>query len=222
MLGPMAARKKASRKKTARKKPSVAVVALNAELLAIGGRLKLDKHELFAQLYSCDEMVWGNASACYRKAYPGAKGPGESAHALLKNPHITDRVRELTVWKASQVDVDADWMHTRLGWMSGYNVADVVERISKFVTKDEDGEPTAPHWEFDLATIPRELSYCIEECSFDSSGRPKIKMIAKLKAIELLGKLTKVKAFAEDEALGDDREIAALIIRGRTRRGMED
>lgn len=192
-------------------------------MLKVGQPLKVEKRELFCQLYVGDPETWGNAAASYRKAGYAVRSSQQESWKALSDPLISDRVRQLQVWYEAQVEKDAEWMHTRLGWLSQYNVDDVIRRCTVWVERDADGLPLLePHFEVDLSRIPRELSYCVEEVSYDSAGRPKIKMISKLKALELFGKLTKVRAFADDQVLSEDEDIAVMILRARARRHTEE
>jgi phage terminase small subunit len=189
------------------------------KLMKIGKSLPNPKRELFVQLYVADPDTWGNASASWRKAGYAARSSQQESSKVLSDPVVQDRIRELRVWHEAQVEVNAEWMHDRLSWLSRYNVDDVLQRCSVLRMTDDDGNfLPEPVWTVDLSRVPREISYCVEEVSYDSQGRPRIKMISKLKAIELLGKLTKVKAFAEDEKLSEEQDIAVMILKARARR----
>jgi len=185
------------------------------DLDKVGTPLKAAKRERFCRLYACDPDTWGNAGASWRKAGFTTKQPRSDACKALKLDSISQRIREIQVAMDEHEPLDATWVRRRMHWLANYNMQDIVSQIS--VWHAESGQ-----WTIDLTRIPREIAYCIEETGFDSQGRPKIKMVPRAKAIELLARHKDIKAFGDEEKLGEDEDIAVMILRARKARDTKE
>lgn len=117
------------------------------------------------------------------KPYTAAKHAGYAestclvAHdVLLNHPEIQDEIQKRV-----------DRYFKEIG-ASEQRIIQNALRFSESNLFDYGYVDTNGHFVVDLSNVPRELGYAIQEYSVDSQGRPRIKLVNKLAATELLGK----------------------------------
>ena len=139
--------------------------------------------------------------AAYRSAYDCDRMTvhvvSVRAAELFKHPLVSQAVQHINQEAMAAVKIDAQWVLERLAMIANFN-------MSKFIVTTPDGKAV-----YDFTNADDDDWYCISEYTVESIPRKgpdghyevektKLKANCRLKAIELIGKLTGVKAFSEN------------------------
>lgn len=91
-----------------------------------------------------------NAAAAAVRAGYSSKGARQTGHALLQQPAVRERVRELQARRARRLDIDADYVLATL--------ADTIERCRQAMpVRDGRGRIIPGQWEFDAGAVIKGL-----------------------------------------------------------------
>ncbi len=138
--------------------------------------------------------------AAYRSAYDCERMTAHvvsvRAAELFKHTLVAQAVQHINQEALAKVKIDAQWVLERLALIANFN-------ISKFIVIQPCGKAT-----YDFTNADDDDWYCISEYTVETISRDgseghydvaktKLKPSSRLKAIELIGKLTDVKAFSE-------------------------
>lgn len=149
-----------------------------------------------------------NKVAAYRSAYDCSRMTvhvvAVRAAELFRHPLVSQVVQQAQREAQEEAKVDAAWVLKRLKLLADFN-------ISKFLVVTEEGKAV-----YDFSNATDEDWYCIDEYTTevklkkDEDGfypveKVKVKAVARLRVIEMIGKLTDVKAFS------DTLDVNALV-----------
>ncbi len=156
------------------------------------GALKVKKHELFCLHLIADTSMNGTRAA--KNAGYSEKRAAATACELLKREDINNRIDELRAERIQRLRIDGDYVLLRLYELDNLDVADIKN-------EDESIKPVS-EWpiEWRRGVNGLEIIEYFEGRGEDRKQRgyiKKFKQPDRAKILELLGKHTKVRAFAE-------------------------
>jgi phage terminase small subunit len=104
-----------------------------------------------------------------------------NAFTILNRAKVRAEINRRTTEKFAQLEINSDKVIEETARMAFANMLDYVQ------VKEEDGS-----FVVDLAKVDRDMGVAIQELSYDAQGRPRIKLVDKKPALELLAKFFKM------------------------------
>lgn len=150
---------------------------IKSESCALATKDRLTKKEsLFIQYY-----LQGNSP--HKAAILAGYSPftAEVASSLILNrPRVIAEIRRLSDEIFNEKKIDSDWIISKVTELAEANMLDYLE-------VQDNGDVKV-----DLRRITRSMGAAIQEFSFDPSGRPKIRLVDKKAAFDLLARIKKM------------------------------
>ena len=162
----------------------------------MGERPLNDRQARFAHEYVID---LNGTQAAIRSGY-SKRGADVTACRLLGDPRISRIVQDLKARQLDNAGVSAAWLLERLAGLAEVDVADVFNEVGSL--RDlEDMPPNA-----------RRLISAIETSRMPGSGNvvTKVKLLDRVRILELIGKHIEVGAFSERLAIQGDELIVSI------------
>lgn len=145
-------------------------------------------------------------STCKSKAYTWVK----DGKCPANKRHVFDAIQKAKKARAERTQIDADWLLKRLAMIADFN-------INRFLTVNKLGQAY-----YDFSTATDDDWYCISELTSDQIlkgkgddiyevERVKLKIMDRMKALEMIGRHIDVSAFREnlDVNVNDRRDALA-------------
>ena len=157
----------------------------------------------------------------YIKAFIGARAAErvgitpQQGRALLGREDVQRGIAAAMHERQERVLVDSDWVLRQLADMFTADLADIFEPGTNSMRPVHEWPEV---WRKMCSGIKVKAVYEVEDGFRDLVGYVQdIKVIDRLKALELIGKHTDIRAFTERIELTTDKELTAQLMRGRQR-----
>jgi phage terminase small subunit len=137
------------------------------------------------------------------------------ASEWLKEPDVQTAIQELMSEREERAKVDAEWVLVQLAQMFNADIADLYD----FDTGDLLPVHEWPEiWRKMTTSIDVDTTYSGRGEDREETGRvKKLRVLDRLKVLEMLGKHVNVKAFADKLEISTDKDLTQRLIEGRRR-----
>ena len=145
---------------------------------------------------------------CAAERVTGTAGHGKE---FMADTLVLDAVAEQVDARNQRTEIDADWVLTQLGQMFNADVADIFDPATNTIRPIHE-------W----PEIWRKMSTGVTVRELKEQGQKigevvNVKLLDRLKAIELIGKHTDVRAFTERVEIATDQQLMDQLLSARKR-----
>lgn len=164
-------------------------------------------HKLFVLEYLKDFKA---SRAALRVGLASSQG-----RVLLAREDVQEAIAEEMQFRMDRVQVDADWVLQELAMMFQADLADIFSPINNTLLPIHEWPPV---WRKMAASVKVKEEFVYESGMRDMIGYTKdVKIIDRLRALEMMGKHVNVQAFSERLEVTTDDDLTKRLMAGRKR-----